>query len=111
MISEKYLTDSVIYKKYSGDGEDYTSTYEKYELTRVMVREKYSFGEDEVGENDTAVYYFPEMSVCRNESGEVCSLPRPAMGDRCVIGDNELRVAGVGYYNGGRLSHIRMNLR
>lgn len=114
MTKERFLTDSAVYRQYLKDADDGSAVYADYTLEGVLVREKYGFGEDEVGESEVKVYYFPSFSVCRNSAGEECALPRVKKRDLCIIGGAELRVGEAGYlYSAAEseLSHVRLVLR
>ncbi|MGN1409617.1 MAG: hypothetical protein ACI4XJ_05510 [Eubacteriales bacterium] len=114
MVKENFLTDSAVLRRYLSDADDGSAVYEDYALDGVLVREKYTFDEDEVGGSEVSVYYFPEFSVCRGGDGAECELPKPQKGDCCIIGGAELRIASVSYLQsaaGSKLSHVRLGLR
>lgn len=114
MVKENFLTDSAIFRRYVSDAEDGSAVYADYSLNGVLVREKYTFDEDDVSGSEVSVYYFPEFSVCRGRDGAECELPKPKKGDCCIIGGSELRIASVSYISsaaGSKLSHVRLGLR
>lgn len=114
MVKENFLTDSAVFRQYIRDADDGSAVYAEYSLDGVLVREKYTFDEDEVSGSEVSVYYFPEFSVCRGEDEAECELPKPKKGDCCIIGRSELRIASVSYLSsaaGSKLSHVRLGLR
>lgn len=111
-IGEKLLSGSVIYKKYLGDADDGEAVFVSLTLERVFVREKLSFGEDGSDEGSVIVYYFPDISACRDGRGRETDFPIPENGDLCLWGMRELRVSEMSWHsNGGILSHVRLVLK
>lgn len=111
VIDEKLLSGSMIYKKYLGDGDDGEAVFISLTLDGVFVREKFSFGEDGDDVGGVIVYFFPEISTCRDGRGRLIDFPIPENGDLCLWGMRELRVSEMSWHsNGGILSHVRLVL-
>lgn len=115
-----FASDSVTYLRYLGDDaeKNYEASYEKYELSGVLVREKFGFTPENELINETVIYFLINESVCKNGKGEKTDIPRPKNGDICVLHPGEpdetrLRIAELGYFIGegaGRIPHLRLKL-
>lgn len=102
--------------KYRTDAPDGTPCYDSYALSGVVVRERFTLEREAVEVGETVLYFLYDRSVCRSADGAVVPLPRMSSGDLCVLrfgeaDEERLRIAEVGYFNGGALSHVRMKLK
>ncbi len=102
--------------KYRTDAPDGTPCYDSYALSGVVVRERFTLEREAVEVGETVLYFLYDRSVCRSADGAVVPLPRMSSGDLCVLrfgeaDEDRLRIAEVGYFNGGALSHVRMKLK
>ncbi len=109
-MAGKFLTDSVIYKSFLGENENYEPIYEDFNLDGVAVKEKIALSEEERDEARTAVYFLYHGSVC-SKNGVEFPFPEVKIGDLVQIGERLFRVAEAVFHESrGRLSHIRLML-
>lgn len=112
-----FLNGRIEYRSFLGEDEEFNAKYASFTLDDILVREIFAVDVEMEKNAGVTVYYFPGRSSCRNESGEICTMPRPKYGDLCVlrVGEEDesiVRVAEVGYYTGsGSVGHIRLKLK
>ena len=112
------FNNTVQYLSFLSDGEDYAAQYAVYTLSGVLVRGKWESSAEMTDEGETAVYFFPNRSVCRDERGDEVLLPRAKYGDLVRItapdgSQHVLRVWQASAYDGPspRLAHVRFRLK
>lgn len=108
--------NSAVLLKYRSDGADGTENFDRYSLENVVIREVFAVDSDNVHGGLVTLYFLSDRSICRDDKGEVVSLPRLSHGDMVTlrVGENDeerFRVSEAGYFTGGDLSHVRIKLK
>lgn len=111
-----FADGTVIYLKYRPDVRAASPAYDRYTLENVMVRELFAADPEQGNEDRAVVYFLDSGSICRDPSGRIVRLPRPAKGDRCILhagteAEVTMRTAEAGYFGGSPLAHVRLKLR
>lgn len=111
-----FVCGGAVYGKFVGVREDLSPIYDKYPISNVIMREKFAVDEDMMDVSHVVLYFIHGKSVCKNDLGTVCPLPKPRAEDVVFMNsgtDSEItyKVREAGYFIGaGEVEYTRLKL-